>query len=410
MKLSTILRFSWRYFKAKKSTNAINIISWISVTAIIVGSASLIIILSAFNGFESLVKSLYGSYYADLKVSPVKGKVLVLTPSQLSTISAIDGVSFISPSIEEKALIQHDVLQAVVSIKGIDSNYQRVSGVAEKMYRGNFNIGNVDHPGLVFGAGVEQALGLMSDRSLLPVSVYFPKKAVGVTTNPADALGTAIAYPTGSFAIQSEFDNKFVFTDLGFLKVNMNYKANEFSYAEIAVNDDQNADNIKEIVSEMLGNQYRVENRYEQNRTLYNTIQLEKFAIYAIFSLILIVAAFNMIGSLSMLVLEKQKDIQILMAMGADSSMIRKIFLSEGLLLAMIGNAVGIVLALLLYWLQVNYKLVPLQGATFLIDYYPVKLVLVDFLLVSGTVFIIGIIASWFPASKASKQPIELHN
>ena len=410
MKLSTILRFSWRYFKAKKSTNAINIISWISVTAIIVGSASLIIILSAFNGFESLVKSLYGSYYADLKISPVKGKVLVLTPSQLSAISAIDGISFVSTSIEEKALLQHDVLQAVVSIKGIDSNYQRVSGVAEKMYRGTFNIGDADHPGLVLGAGVEQALGLMSDRALLPVSVYFPKKAAGVTSNPADALGTAIAYPTGSFAIQSEFDNKFVFTDLGFLKANMNYQANEFSYAEISLDDEKNADKIKTILSKLLGEQYRVENRYEQNRTLYNTIQLEKFAIYAIFSLILIVAAFNMIGSLSMLVLEKQKDIQILMAMGADGNMIRKIFLSEGLLLAMIGNGAGIALALLLYWLQVNYKLVPLQGATFLIDYYPVKLVLVDFLVVSATVFVIGVLASWFPASRASRQPIELHN
>jgi len=410
MRASSILRFSWRYFKAKKSTNAINIISWISVTAIIVGSASLIIILSAFNGFESLVKSLYGSYYADLKISPAKGKVLLLTPSQLSQISSIDGVSFISTSIEEKALLQHDALQAVVSIKGIDSNYQKVSGVTEKMYRGNFNIGNADQPGLVLGAGVEQALGLMSDRSLLPVSVYFPKKVVGLSSNPADALATAIAYPTGSFAIQSEFDNKFVFTDLDFLKANMNYQPNEFSYAEISVDDNRNADEIKALVSKVLGKQYRVENRYEQNRTLYNTIQLEKFAIYAIFSLILIVAAFNMVGSLSMLVLEKQKDIQILMAMGADSSVIRKIFLSEGLLLAMIGNGAGIALALLLYWLQVNYKLVPLQGATFLIDYYPVKLVLFDFLLVSVTVFIIGILASWFPAYKASRQPIELHS
>ena len=134
------------------------------------------------------------------------------------------------------------------------------------------------------------------------------------------------------------------------------------------------------------------------------------FAIYAIFSLILIVAAFNMIGSLSMLVLEKQKDIQILMAMGADRSVIRKIFLSEGLLLAIIGNAAGIILSLLLYWLQVNYKLVPLQGATFLIDYYPVKLVLGDFILVSATVFVIGIVASWFPAARAAKQQMNLHN
>ena len=410
MRASKIFKFSWRYFKAKKSTNAINIISWISVTAIIVGSASLIIILSAFNGFESLVKSLYGSYYADLKISAAKGKVLVLTPEQISQISSIAGVAFVSTSIEEKALLQHETWQAVVSIKGIDSNYQRVSGVAEKMYRGNFNTGTAEHPGLVFGAGVEQALGLMSDRSLLPVSIYFPKKGVGLASSLTDALGMSVAYPTGSFAIQSEFDNKFVFTDLQFLKSSMNYQPDEYSYAELSVKDEKRTDQIKSDIAKILGKNYVIENRYEQNRTLYNTIQIEKFAIYAIFSLILIVAAFNMIGSLSMLVLEKQKDIQILMAMGADSGVIKKIFLSEGLLLAVIGNAAGIVLSLLLYWLQVNYKLVPLEGATFLIDYYPVKLVWADFLVVTATVFVIGLFASWFPAYKASRQQMNLHN
>ena len=190
----------------------------------------------------------------------------------------------------------------------------------------------------------------------------------------------------------------------------MNYQPDEYSYAELSVKDEKRTDQIKSDIAKILGKNYVIENRYEQNRTLYNTIQIEKFAIYAIFSLILIVAAFNMIGSLSMLVLEKQKDIQILMAMGADSGVIKKIFLSEGLLLAVIGNAAGIVLSLLLYWLQVNYKLVPLEGATFLIDYYPVKLVLADFLVVTATVFVIGLFASWFPAYKASRQQMNLHN
>jgi lipoprotein-releasing system permease protein len=410
MRLSKILKFSWRYLKAKKSTNAINIISWISVTAIIVGSASLIIILSAFNGFESLVKSLYGSYYADIKISPVKGKVLKLTASQLSTILSIEGIEFISTSIEEKALLQHDEFQVVVNIKGVDSNYLKVSGVAEKMYRGQFNTGTIDHPGLVFGAGVEQALGILSDRSLLPVSIYLPKKGTGLSSDPANALGISVAYPTGSFAIQSEFDNKFVFTDLDFLKTIMNYDSDEYSYAELSVKKGKNIDGIKAAISKIIGTNFIIENRYEQNKTLYNTIQLEKFAIYAILSLILIVAAFNMIGSLSMLVLEKQKDIQILLAMGADRSVIRKIFLSEGLLLALLGNGAGILLSLILYWLQVNYKLVPLEGATFLIDYYPVKLVVGDFVLVTITVFIIGILASWYPASRAAKQTMNLHN
>jgi lipoprotein-releasing system permease protein len=163
-------------------------------------------------------------------------------------------------------------------------------------------------------------------------------------------------------------------------------------------------------LKKFLGPSFSVQDRYEQNRTLYSTINLEKWAIYGIFTLILLVAAFNMVGALTMLVLEKKKDIQVLQAMGADRQLIRKIFLAEGLVLAGIGAFFGILLAVALYYLQVNYKLVPLQGDSFLIDYYPVKLLWQDFLLVTVTVFAIGLLASWFPAYRASKEPFELRN
>ena len=410
MKISIILKFSWRYFKAKKSTNAINIISWVSVSAIMVGSASLIIILSAFNGFESLVKSLYGSYYADIKVRPSTGKVLFLNESQLKKIRGLEGVKNISRGVEEKALLQNESLQTIVIIKGIDSEYTRVASGQEKMYHGQFNVGNQEKPGLVMGVGVEQALGVTSDRTMFPVSVYLPKKGTSLSVNPLDALGLATAYPMGSFAIQSEFDNKYVLTDLDFLKTYLNYNADEFNYLEIKVSDYSKVAEVKKNISSLLGSGFVVEDRYEQNRSLYSTIRLEKLAIYGIFSLILIVAAFNMIGALSMLVLEKKKDIQILQAMGASQSVIRKIFLSEGLLLAFVGNGGGVLFALILYYLQINYKLVPLEGASFVIDYYPVKLVLGDFVAVITTVFIIGILASWFPAARAAKESYQLHS
>lgn len=160
----------------------------------------------------------------------------------------------------------------------------------------------------------------------------------------------------------------------------------------------------------MLGSGFVVENRYEQNKALYNTIRLEKLAIYGIFSMILIVAAFNMIGALSMLVLEKKKDIQILQAMGASKKTIHRIFLTEGILLAFVGNGGGVLIALILYYLQINYKLVPLEGASFVIDYYPVKLVLADFIAVISTVFVIGILASWFPAARAAKESYQLRS
>ena len=410
MNFSTVLKFSWRYFKAKKSTNAINIIAWVSVSAIMVGSASLIIILSAFNGFESLVKSLYGSYYADVKISPAKGKVFSLTEAQLNKINAVEGVNYLSKGVEEKALIQNESLQTIVVIKGVDSAYSKVSGVHEKMYRGQFNVGSPEKPGMVMGVGVEQALGVVSDRTIFPVSVYLPKKGTGQSLNPLDALGMASVNPTGSFAIQSEFDNKYVFTDIGFLKTYLNYAEDEFSYLELSVNDYGNVDEVKNKILALLGSGFVVENRYEQNKALYNTIRLEKLAIYGIFSMILIVATFNMIGALSMLVLEKKKDIQILQAMGASKKTIHRIFLTEGILLAFVGNGGGVLIALTLYYLQINYKLVPLEGASFVIDYYPVKLVLADFIAVISTVFVIGILASWFPAARAAKESYQLRS
>jgi lipoprotein-releasing system permease protein len=382
----------------------------VSVTAIIIGTASLIIILSAFNGFESLVKSLYSSFYTDLRVKPAKGKILTLTKDQLQKLAQFPGVKAVSLIAEEKALLQNGEFQAIVFIKGVDSNYAAVAGVPEKMIRGTFTVGTAENPRAILGAGIENAIGVLSDRSLIPISVYLPRKGAVSLNNPLESLSQGEILPAGSFSIQSEFDNKYVITNIDFLRQYLNYGEDEYSSVEIALTDLQEERKVQEGLQQLLGAGVLVQNKYEQNKSLYSTIQLEKWAIYAIFSLILLVAAFNMIGALSMLVLEKKKDIQVLQAMGAGRGLIRKIFLSEGLLLALIGASGGIMVALILYYLQVNYKLVPLQGESFLIDHYPVKLVFRDFLLVVGTVITIGLLASWFPAMRAAKQPFELRN
>lgn len=401
-------RFAWRYFKAKKSTNAINIIAWVSVTAIMVGTAALIIILSAFNGFETLVKSLYSSFYSDLKIRPKVGKTLQLTKNQINVLRRLPGVNVISLVVEEKGLLQNGSLQTVVVVKGVDSFYKSVSGVGSKMARGNFELGNKEDPRAVMGIGIENAIGILADRSLFPITLYLPKQGVKSFSNPIEALSQSSITPSGSFAIQQEFDNKYLFTNLSFVKQYLNYAEDEYSAVEFAL---LNPDATEKVQNEIQGlgiSNLVVENRFEQNQSLYSTILLEKWAIYFIFSLILLVASFNMIGALSMLVLEKQKDIQVLMAMGANNVVIRKIFMLEGLLLASIGTFAGVLIALLLYYLQVNYHLVPLEGESFLIGYYPIELHLVDFLLVIVTVFMIGLLASWFPAIRASKEPIQL--
>lgn len=405
-----IFTFAWRYFKAKKSTNAINIISSVSVLAILIGTAALIIILSAFNGFESLVKSLYSSFYSDLRISAQKGKVINLTEEQIRKIRSMPGVKAASLVAEDRALLQNHELQTVVVVKGVDDQYPKVSNLPTKLVRGRYELGTVEQPRAVMGVGIENAIGVLADRMLMPLTVYMPRKGVTDMQNPLEALSEGMLVPAGSFAVQMEFDNKYVMTNLDFARQYLSYGPDEYSSVELAADQQERIPEIKKALQQMLGAAFKVEDRFEQNRTLYTTINLEKWAIYSIFTLILLVASFNMVGALSMLVLEKKKDIQVLRAMGASKSLIMKIFIAEGLVLAGIGALGGILLALLLYYLQVNYKLVPLQGDSFLIDYYPVKLVWRDFVLVVTTALAIGFLASWFPAYRASRQAFELRN
>ncbi|PWT76447.1 MAG: ABC transporter permease [Bacteroidetes bacterium] len=402
--------FAWRYFKAKKSTNAINIIAWVSVAAIIIGTASLIIVLSVFNGLESLVKSLYADFYTDLKVLPKNGKFITLTPSQILQLSQIDGVRGYSLVVEEKALLQAGSLQPVV-LKGVDTNFKHISGVPNKLVKGTFDLGTVDHPGAVLGAGIENALGIETDKNLLPLSAYMFKK--NETRGPADpmqSMSNASLISTGTFVIQQDFDNRYAFTNIDFMKQMLGLGIYEFTGVEIALKDPSQTDLIKSKIQSVLGNGFLVQSRYEQNQGLYSVMRVEKWVIYCVLTMILIVACFNMVGALTMLVLEKQKDIQVLKAMGANNNYVQRIFLSEGLLLALVGGVIGILLAVAICWLQVRYHLVPLQGESFLISYYPVKLVPTDFLLVLSTILVVALLASWLPSRKAANQPIELRS
>lgn len=399
-------KFAWRYFKAKKSTNAINIISWVTAGVIAFSTLCQVLVLSVFNGFEDLVKSLYSNFYSDVKVVPAKGKTFTLTPQQLHKIHSLPGIRGSSLNIEEKALLQNQELQTVVLLKGVDTNYYQVSGVPQKMYDGIFRTGTADNPKLILGAGIENALGVQADRNLLPITVFLPKRTS--SNNPLEALSAGNATTSGSFAIQQDFDNKYVITNLPFMRQQMNFQPDEYSALEISlVNPSKGREFISKLQT-LLGDNYKVLTKYQQNMSLYNSMRLEKWFIYAVLTMILIIAAFNMVGALTMLVLEKRKDISVLQSLGADKSLIKKIFLTEGLLLATIGAGTGIVLALIIVFLQTKYHLIKLAGNSFLIDYFPVKLQLTDFILVILTALIIAFIASWFPATKASRQMFNL--
>lgn len=398
--------FAWRYFRSNKSTNAINIIAWISMVAIAVGSAALIIVLSVFNGFEDLVKGLYADFYSDMRIVPARGKTFHISPSQLQQIQSTKGVAVFSFVAEEKAVL-NGAFQTIVSIKGVDEKFTSINQInnAKHIPRGKFETGTIQEPKLVVGAGIENAAGLNVEKGLYPVTIYLPNRQAARLTAD-DGLNSFSVTPAGTFAVQQDFDNKYVFSNLAFVKYMLDMAADEYSAIEIKVSDDP--DKVKKLIQAQLGNSFLVETRYEQNKSLYAVMQIEKWVIYGILSLILIVAAFNMIGALTMLVLEKQTDIAVLKAMGANEQKIQRIFLSEGLLLAAMGGGGGILLATIICWIQIRFQVIKLGGNTFIIDYYPVKLVAADFILVTGTVALIALLAAYIPSRKASLQMFSL--
>ncbi|WP_153797799.1 FtsX-like permease family protein [Foetidibacter luteolus] len=402
------LLFAWRYFKSKKSTNAINIIAWISVLAIAVGTASLIIVLSVFNGFENLVKGLYGDFYSDIKVSPSKGKFVQITDASLKKIQAVAGIEKTSRVVEEKAVLVNGESQSIVFLKGVDENYGDVNKLTAHIIRGNYRLGVTDTPLLVVGAGIENAVRADPEGLSNGLVIYLPNRSAVNYTGIEDAMNSYEVNVAGTFMVQQEFDNKYAFTNLDFVQYMLSLKPDEYSGLEVHVADPEKMPLYKEQIEKVLGPSFKVQTRYEQNQGLYSIMQMEKWVIYGILSLILVVAAFNMIGALTMLVLEKQKDIAVLKAMGATNSMVQKIFLSEGFVLAGIGGIAGMLVALLVCFLQVHFHLIKLEGGTFIINYYPVQLSVFDFLLVGATVTLVAIAAAWIPARKAGAQQFSL--
>jgi lipoprotein-releasing system permease protein len=397
--------FAWRYFKSKKSTNAINLIAWISVTAIAVGSAALIIVLSVFNGFEDLVKGLYSDFYADIRVAPTTGKTFHLNQDQFKKIKSTSGVLGLSAIVEEKAVLMNGDCSSIVYIRGVDDQFTSVSKVSNHIRRGKFDLGTADVPKIVVGAGIENAACVDVERAVAPLTLYMPNRSATSFVS-ADALNAFNVQAVGTFLVQQDFDNKYIFSNIGFLRFMMDLQADEYSALDIKAGAE--ADKVKKELQILLGNKFLVQTRYEQNQSLYTVMQIEKWVIYGILSLILVVAAFNMIGALTMLVLEKQKDISVLQAMGANTNRIKGIFLTEGMLLAGLGGISGMLLAALICWIQLKFQLIKLGGDTFIINYYPVKMVLADFLLVGATVFFIAILAAYIPSRKASLQEFSL--
>ena len=402
--------FAWRYFRAKKSTNAINIISWISIGAIIIGTAALILMLGVFNGLEGLVKSLYSSFYSEMNISAARGKTITVTSDQLQKLKGLSSIKNFSLVVEEKGMLKNGAYQSVVLLKGVDENYRYVTGVADHLIRGNYNLGTSDDPLLILGAGVENAVGVQADRNLLALMIFLPKRNSSELIDPSQNISEDSINTSGTFVIQQDFDNKYAITNLEFVKTMLGFQADQYSAIEISLQDASATDEVKTDLQKIFDKNYKVQTRYEQNQSLYSIMRAEKWVIYAVLVLIMVIFSFTLVSSLTMLVIEKEKDISVLHALGGNRNFIQKIFLSAGVLLTLIGAGCGILLALLIAWLQITYKLIPLSGESFLIDYYPVTLKVGDLFLVAVTVIVIAVLASWIPSRKAALNEFSLRS
>ena len=397
--------FAWRYFRGKYSFQAIQLIAWVSVFAIAIGTAALITILSVSNGFSEIVNGLYSDFYADLRVVPKTTKFVKLSQAELNSIRQIPGVRYATGIVENKAILVRNDNQTVVFVKGVDSNYIHINKVNQYLKRGVFSVGSLDSPKLVLGIGVEENLSLFNAELGEPLELIAVGRS-GKSLKSIDQLNHLVAVQSGAFSVQQEFDAQYVFTSNQFAQYLFDLDTNQYAGIELSI-DLANEKNIVTAIQNKLGTGFLVQNKYQQNADLYKIMQVEKWIIFAILALIMVVASFNLVGALTMLVLEKQKDIQVLHAMGATAGTIQKIFLSLSIVMAMTGAFIGGLIASCLIFLQTQFHFIQLQGVSFVIDYYPVKAMWTDYLAVISLVVLIAIVAGWVPAKKAAGRIFE---
>ena len=397
--------FAWRYFRGKYSFQAIQFIAWVSVFAIAIGTAALLTILSVSNGFSEIVNGLYSDFYADLRVVPKTSKFVQLSQIQLNAVRQIPGVHYATGIVENKAILVHNENQTVVFVKGVDSNYIHINKVNQYLKRGAFSLGNLDSPKLVIGIGVEENLLLYNAELGTQLELIAVGRS-GKSLRSMDQLNHLVAVQSGAFSVQQEFDAQYVFTSNQFAQYLFDLDSNQYSGVELSI-DLNKEKSIVTAIQDILGPGFLVQNKYQQNADLYKIMQIEKWIIFAILALIMVVASFNLVGALTMLVLEKQKDIHVLHAMGATAGTIQKIFLSLSIVMAMTGAFIGGLIASCLIFLQTQFHFIQLQGVSFVIDYYPVKAIWTDYIAVIGLVVLIAIVAGWVPAKKAAGRIFE---
>ncbi len=402
----TAFFFALRYLFAKKQHNIINVISLISVLGILVSSAALIIVLSVFNGMEEMIGGWFNAFNPDFEITLTEGKSFNVKDFPKEKIVSLPDVAAVDEVVSDLVLTTYGERQELLRLKGVSPDYINRHHYNDMLVDGTFDFYRGEQPCAVIG-NIAAGTLMINLRSYDLLKVYYPKRTKKNLADPTNAFNTRYLYPTGVFATNTDNDRTYVLCPIEFVRDLMQYEG-EVTSMEIQLKDLKNYKKCQEKIQEIAGSAYIVKNKYQQEETLFKTMQSEKLIIYVILAFILLVAAFNIIGSLGMLILEKRSDTSILRNMGAPESMIRSIFLYEGMLISIVGGLIGMLVGAIICLIQQIFHIVKLgNGGNYLIQHYPVSMHLTDFIWVGITILAISIITSSIPALALKKANLK---
>lgn len=394
-----------RYLLAKKSHNLIDIITWISIIGISVGAFALIVVLSAFNGLEQVISSMSNRLTPDLQIAPVKGKTIDLTSFPLEQLKAVRGVEVVMPTITEDALFRANEKQHIGQVKGVGPEYAQLERINEVIVGGgDWSLSEGSHDYAVPGAGVAWHLGINPNSPYAMLRVYVPKRGNASQMSLENGFNTDLLTVQNVFMTEQDLDEKLVLVPFDWLSLLVEYE-NKATNVELFLGPGIEVNKVKKEIKAIVGEDFSVKDQQEQQATLYKIMRSEKWAVYIILTFILILCTFNVVGSLSMLMIEKRKDTEILKALGADNRLIRKIFVHEGLLISVAGGLIGLLLGILLVLLQQKYGFVKFgTGGNYVVDAYPVLLKLQDVLLIFATILVVGCTSAMLTVRHAMRR------
>lgn len=395
-----------RYLLAKKSHNLINIVTWISIVSVAVAAFALIVVLSVFNGFNVVISNSIHKMSADLQITSVKGKTLNVNEIPIDKLKAIDQVELVLPTITEDVLFRNHDKQQIGQVKGVPEEFYQVERIKKSIINGDriFET-DADVAVAVPGAGMAYYLGINSSKPFTMIQVYVPKRGNASSFSIDNSFNTGKLFVMKVFATQQDIDEKLVLAPYEWLADLMDYEGLA-SDVEVFIDQTANVNKIKKEIKQILGPDYNVHDQYEQQSTLYKMMKSEKLAVYLILVFILIMATFNVIASLSMLILEKRKDTGVIRAMGGDNSLIRSIFMKEGTIIAVVGGIIGLIIGIIVVLIQQHFGIIRLGdgSGSYIVEYYPVALQLQDVLIVLATITIIGGIAAYTTVRVSMKK------